>query len=168
VGSKISQPVAPHPSLPWPLLANGLAVAWRGGFSGNVYLNTGGRYNPNTDSWTATSLTSAPNGRYAHTAIWTSSEMIVWGGANDTSFFNTGGRYNPGTDSWTATGTTGAPDGRWLHTAVWTDSEMIVWGRVLSSPTGERYDPNTDSWTATSTTGCARCPRTSHGSMDRR
>ena len=44
------------------------------------YLNTGGRYNPSTDSWTATSTTNAPDGRYGHTAVWTGSEMIVWGG----------------------------------------------------------------------------------------
>jgi len=32
------------------------------------------------DSWTATSLTNAPTGRLGHTAVWTGSEMIVWGG----------------------------------------------------------------------------------------
>src|SRR5438128_8005431 len=82
---------------------------------------------PTDDSWTATSTTSAPAGRYLHTAEWTGSEMIVWGGYNG-SDLNTGGRYNPGTDSWTATSTTGAPAGRFNHTAVWTGSEMIVWG----------------------------------------
>ena len=39
-----------------------------------------GRYNPSTDSWTATSITNAPAGRSRHTAVWTGSEMIVWGG----------------------------------------------------------------------------------------
>ena len=43
-------------------------------------LTTGGRYDPATDSWTATSTTSAPAARYYHTAVWTGSEMIVWGG----------------------------------------------------------------------------------------
>src|SRR5882724_11401026 len=33
------------------------------------------------DTWTATSTTSAPAGRQQHTAVWTGSEMIVWGGA---------------------------------------------------------------------------------------
>src|SRR5438128_3060287 len=69
------------------------------------------------DTWTATSTTSAPAGRYLHTAVWTGTEMIVWGGFNGSSFFNTGGRYNPGTDSWTATTTTGAPARRYIHTA---------------------------------------------------
>ena len=46
-----------------------------------------------------------------HTAVWTGSEMIVWGGFDSgTSYLNTGGRYNPSTDSWTATSTTNAPD----------------------------------------------------------
>ena len=53
-------------------------IVWGGEFSG--YSNTGGRYNPSTDSWTATSLTNAPSARDGHTAVWTGSEMIVWGG----------------------------------------------------------------------------------------
>src|SRR6266566_131007 len=108
------------------------------------------------DSWTATSTTSAPAARELHTAVWTGSEMIVWGGASSGSVLNTGGRYNPGTDSWTATSTTSAPAGRQHHTAEWTGTEMIVWGGLGSEGdlnTGGRYNPGTDSWTATSTTG---------------
>ena len=117
--------------------------------------NTGGRYNPSTDSWTATSTTNAPSPRDSHTAVWTGTDMIVWGGAG-TGNFNTGGRYVPDTDSWTATSTTNVPTARFWHTAVWTGSEMIVWGGY-SNPvgdvnTGGRYDPGADSWTATSTT----------------
>ena len=102
-------------------------IVW-GGYSGSSYLNTGGRYDPSTDSWTATSLTNAPDGRVDHTAVWTGTEMIVWGGWNFPDRLNTGGKYNPSTDSWTATSLTNAPEGRYYHTAVWTGSEMIVWG----------------------------------------
>jgi hypothetical protein len=56
-------------------------------------LNTGGKYNPSTDSWTATSITNAPIAREEHTAVWTGTEMIVWGGSDSTSDLNTGGRY---------------------------------------------------------------------------
>src|SRR5207253_1262144 len=93
------------------------------------------------DSWTTTSPTNAPDGRYYHTAVWTGSEMIVWGGYNF-SYLNTGGRYNPGTDSWTATSPTTAPAGRADDTAVWTGSEMIVWSGYNGSiflNTGGRY-----------------------------
>ena len=108
------------------------------------------------DTWTATSTMNAPSDRLQHTAIWTGSEMIIWGGQDNSGFQNTGGRYNPSTDSWIATSTTNAPQRRKEHTAIWTGSEMIVWGGVASSPhysnTGGRYNPGTDSWTATSTT----------------
>src|SRR2546427_786306 len=84
-----------------------------GASSGPTYFNTGGRYNPTTDSWTASSITNAPGARAVHTAVWTGSEMIIWGGGTGGStFFNTGGRYNPGTDSWTATSLTNVPAGR--------------------------------------------------------
>src|SRR6185436_7552794 len=110
-------------------------IVWSGSDNGVNGLNTGGRYNPNTDSWTATTTTNAPTARFGHTAVWTGSEMIVWGGIYSSLIFNTGGRYNPSTDSWTATNTINAPSGQ-PHTAVWTGSEMIVWGRPN---TGGRY-----------------------------
>jgi galactose oxidase-like protein len=107
------------------------------------------------DTWTSTSTTNAPPARVAHTAVWTGSEMIVWGGQGQPGPLNTGGRYNPSTDSWTATNTTNAPSARYFHTAVWTGNEMIVWGGtpgVGNFNSGGRYNPGTDSWTATSTT----------------
>ena len=104
------------------------------------------------DSWAATSTTNAPAARSSHTAVWTGSEMIVWGGYGG-SYFNTGGRYNPSTDSWTAISTINAPAPRGGNTAVWTGSEMIVWGGDdgFSVNTGGRYNPATDTWTATNT-----------------
>src|SRR5438552_2557418 len=104
------------------------------------------------DTWTPTSLTNAPIGRSLHTAVWTGSEMIVWGGYNGFDPFNPGGRYNASTDSWTATSTVNAPFARVGHTAVWTGIQMIVWGGQGVGNTGGRYSPNTDSWTVTSTT----------------
>src|SRR5262245_65820413 len=87
-------------------------------WGGSSFTNTGGRYNPSTDSWTATSITNAPSARTDHTAVWTGREMIVWGGYYPG--VNTGGRYNPSTDSWTATSLTNAPSARARHTAIWT------------------------------------------------
>ena len=101
-------------------------------FGGNG--NTGGRYNPASNSWTAVRTTNAPGARSSHVAVWTGSEMIVWGGGGDfASYFNTGGRYNPATDSWVATTNSNAPGPRVDHTAMWTGTEMIVWGGWLQS-----------------------------------
>src|SRR5437899_1779232 len=82
------------------------------------------------DTWAAI-VVNVPSGRSGHTAVWTGSEMIVWGGSGHeegVGGINTGWRYNPATDSWTATTRVNAPSARRQHTAVWTGSEMIVWG----------------------------------------
>ncbi len=106
-------------------------IVW-GGFSpsGGTYFNTGGKYSPATDSWTPTSTTNAPSARYIHTAVWTGSEMTIWGGGGVSGNVDTGGRYDPATDGWAPTSTIDAPSARTHHTAVWTGSEMIVWGGV--------------------------------------
>ena len=66
-------------------------IVW-GGFDGS-FSNTGGQYDPVSDSWTATATAGAPTGRYLHTAIWTGSRMIVWGGLDGSSYVNTGGQW---------------------------------------------------------------------------
>ena len=125
------------------------------------YLGDGGRYDPVGDRWTTVNPAGAPVGRYNHTAVWTGTEMIVWGGFGERSgrflFLNDGGRYNPAGNTWTALTTAGAPEGRDTHTAVWTGSEMIVWGGQIpfnpnASQTGGRYNPVDNSWKAVSTT----------------
>lgn len=107
-------------------------------------LNTGGRYSPATDTWTATSMVDAPSPRLDHTAVWTGTEMIVWGGRGETGG-HPGHRYDAIADSWSAISTLNAPSRRYYHTAVWTGTEMIVWGGVGGSDVG-RYDPSTDTW----------------------
>jgi hypothetical protein len=107
------------------------------------------------DVWTATSTgTNVPTARYIHTAVWTGSEMIIWGGLDGAVGLNSGGRYSPATNTWLATSTgTNVPSVRYWHTSVWTGSEMIIWGGydgVSSVNTGGRYNPTTDTWLTTS------------------
>lgn len=145
-------------------------IIWGGyGCGGNCQLNSGGRYNTATDSWTAITTTNAPSARAGHTAVWTGSEMIVWGGTDGTTNYpHSGGRYSPGTDSWMPTNLANVPTSRYSHTAVWTGSEMIIWGGVDESfndtNTGGRYDPGTDSWIATNADS-APSPRDSHSAV---
>jgi hypothetical protein len=103
------------------------------------------------ESWSPLSAAGAPAARESHTAVWTGSEMIVWGGFNGVDL-DTGGRYDPLTDSWAPTSTLDAPAGRSFHTAVWSGAEMIVWGGFNESDldSGGRYDPVSDRWFATS------------------
>ncbi|MBI3447871.1 MAG: hypothetical protein HY049_02960 [Acidobacteria bacterium] len=117
-------------------------------------VNVGERYDPLVDSWTPMSTTGAPGARYLNTAVWTGSEMIVWGGSTGSLDLATGGRYNPVSDSWALTSTLNAPSARSFATGVWTGSRMIVWGGQSGSTyldTGGRYDPVADTWLPTST-----------------
>jgi N-acetylneuraminic acid mutarotase len=105
------------------------------------------------DYWTATTTTGAPSVRDFHTAVWTGSRMIIWGGYNGAQV-NDGGQYDPVANTWTATTTTGAPSVRSSHTAAWTGSRMIVWGGYAGAylNDGGQYDPVANTWTATTTT----------------
>ncbi len=108
------------------------------------------------DTWKGLSVSTAPVPRIDHTAVWTGSEMIVWGGWNGgAGYFNDGGRYNPTTDVWTPLPSEYAPSVRKGHSAVWTGSEMIVWGGRYGSAinTGARYKPSTDQWSVMSMIG---------------
>lgn len=143
-------------------------IVW-GGAHGQItaFYNTGGRYNPTTDTWTATTTTGAPGARDSHTAVWTGSRMIVWGGMDNPSTghtLNSGGCYDPATDSWTPTSTQSAPSARHRHTAVWTGQQMLIWGGYYDAFQGGRYDPATDTWTSITMTGAPN-PRASHAAV---
>ena len=62
--------------------------------SGQV-LGDGGRYDPTTDVWAGLVPDGAPSARQAHTAVWTGSEMILWGGVGEAGDLQDGGRYQP-------------------------------------------------------------------------
>lgn len=130
-------------------------IIW-GGKKGsfNETYNDGARYNPTTDTWTPVAIRSELGPRYWHTAVWTGTEMIVWGGTTIAgNLGEQGAIYNPATNAWRPVTTTGAPALRGGHTAVWTGSEMIIWGGGGGSvySDGARYNPATDTWTALST-----------------
>ena len=135
-------------------------IVWGGAGAGGPGLSTGGRYDPDTNTWIEVSQANAPSPRYFHTAVWTGGRMIVFGGRmgaiDNASYTNTGGRYDPSTNTWSATSTVDAPTARSTHTALWTGDEMIVWGGCSGSTcstqsyNGALYDSVGDGWTAIS------------------
>jgi N-acetylneuraminic acid mutarotase len=135
-------------------------IVWGGVNGSNVYQRSGGVYDPEADTWTPTQLNGAPPfGRSQHSAVWTGSRMLIWGGSIPVSPFhsNSGGLYDPVADAWTATTLTGAPTVRSGHDTVWTGTEMIVWGGLTTGGVllsdGFRYDPAADTWTAIASAG---------------
>jgi hypothetical protein len=81
------------------------------------------------DTWAATA--GPPDARHSHTAVWTGSEMIIWGGKFPISSFSVraGATIPPRTAGCLLVASTRLRrEAR--HTAVWTGAEMIVVGRV--------------------------------------
>lgn len=121
-------------------------IVW-GGWNGSHFqermLNTGGRYDPEGNSWTAMSAVDAPVAKVDHAALWTGEELIVWGGRPDLS----GGRYRPATDTWTVSNTNQAPVGG--RYAVWTGEGMLAYSGKLhsySEPGSYAWDGIPDAW----------------------
>lgn len=172
-------------------------IVW-GGQSSTDYLQSGSRYNPATDYWTSICTTEAgcgaPCGRNRHTAVWTGSEMIVWGGYGYTDpacsttvgYLNTGARYSPTrqdqaiTPVWVATPAdmtmNGAPSPRAQHTAVWNGTQMMIWGGYgCSDPpacsalslldTGASLDPMSTWWNSMTAPPGIFMPRQYHSAV---
>ena len=114
------------------------------------------------DTWDNGSLDDAPDPRAGHSAVWTGSVMIVWGGGPG------GLQYDPLTDTWEAVARTFTePIGGWGSGAVWTGQEMMVWDGALGR--GLRYSPATQSVSLISTIGapppCGATPQWSGSEM---
>ncbi len=137
-------------------------IFWGGYVDGGVPQDEGEgvRYNPATATWTPVSTVNAPAARLNHTAFWTGTEMIVWGGDDFEGRSWNGGRYNPATDTWTPISMDNAPTARSFYGIVWTGNEMILWGganyefqfpegyfMAVDQADGARYNPATDTWT---------------------
>jgi N-acetylneuraminic acid mutarotase len=139
-------------------------LVW-GGYAGtepssvrDIYPSSGGRYRPDREAWRSLSSAGAPSGRSGYSAVWTGTELLVWGGSSSlTEIHGDGGRYDPAVDRWSPlrAGPTVLP--RTGHSAVWTGDAMLVWGGLTVPPNapsgvseqlqdGASYDPLTDQW----------------------
>ena len=130
-------------------------IVW-GGVDRSVpnYFPDGAAYDPATNIWSPIATPSNFAGRSNHTAVWTGTKMIVWGGWDGTNFLNTGAAYDPATNNWSPIATPSNFAGRSNHTAVWTGTKMIVWGGWDGTNflnTGAAYDPATNIWSPIAT-----------------
>lgn len=146
--TKMATTGAPSTRREFVVVWTGSQAIYQGGFGGSA-LRNGARFDPVSNTWT--SMTDEPRvPRTRHTAIWTGSRMIIFGGLHqDGSHWTHGNAYDPVTDKWQAISDNGVPAGRCDHAAVWTGSEMLIFGGRNSAylATGARYNPANDTWT---------------------
>lgn len=91
--------------------------------------------------------------RTYHVAVWTGTQMIVWGGQSDatgSAYYDDGAVYDVATNTWKKMAA--VPTGfakRAFPAAVWTGSKMMIWGGHATGVVyndGLSYDPSADSW----------------------
>jgi N-acetylneuraminic acid mutarotase len=131
----MSTTLAPTPRTDFSAIWTGSDMIIWGGVSDGTfdYVGDGGRYNAATDTWTVLPPSPVISRRGNHAAVWTGSEMLLWGGrstAGDNSLGD-GGRYDPaaggGAGKWSAIPPNPAIGGRSdLGGAVWTGIEMLL------------------------------------------
>ncbi|MCU0253703.1 MAG: MopE-related protein [Acidobacteria bacterium] len=172
-------PFTPEPRLEHTAVWTGREmIVWGGrdpAMGEGQWLQTGSRFDPYSGAWTTVSIPAeAPSARARHTAVWTGSEMVIWGGEDRSGSLASGGRYDPATDRWREVGQAGSfvPGPRSGHTATWTGDEMIIWGgedkdasggrRALGD--GARWSPLADAWTPVAADG-APTPRRGHSAI---
>ena len=100
------------------------------------------------DAWVQRTNGSNLAGRYGHTAMWTGTEMIVWGGFSGSRLFSDGAAFDPATDRWSKLPRSPLSP-RIAPVGVWTGREMLVFGGSGSRASlsdGAAFDPTTGSW----------------------
>jgi hypothetical protein len=109
----------------------------------------GAMYHPATDRWRPMTETGAPHPRNLHAAVWTGTEMFVWGGVRGP---NSAG-YDPVKDTWMGISEQGAP-APYLVPALYHLAEASGPGRLIGlsgnnaegTLAGGVYDIASDTW----------------------
>jgi N-acetylneuraminic acid mutarotase len=122
---------------------------------------SGARYDPATDKWTPMKSEDTAPAVWGGRAVWTGSEMLVWGGSHRNGddeineVIRSGGAYDPVKNRWRTLKLDGAPAARFFHDAVWTGTRLVVWGGgdqgddknpAKHYDDGGEYDPVKDRW----------------------
>jgi hypothetical protein len=151
--STLSTPNPPEPRHAAAALWTGSQILIWGGEGASGPLSTGSKLNFNESgqplSWQPMTTLNAPSPRSEHSAIWTGSRLVVWGGANPNTALADGAAYDPATDSWTTLSADNAPSARAGHVAIWSGAEMIIWsglGVSGSLASGGALDPIANTW----------------------
>ncbi|MFK8024308.1 MAG: kelch repeat-containing protein [Ilumatobacter sp.] len=121
-------------------------IVWGGRTVGGNLLADGAMFSDDDGEWTSIEALQDSEARYGHTAAWTGTHLVVWGGyTNDDIEAAESGRpsaesvyygaaYDPLADRWIALPPSGLSP-RVGHSMIWTGDALIVFGGV--SPQGD-------------------------------
>jgi len=156
----ISQSGAPSPRYVHTAIWTGSRMLVWGGSQGRGYagrLGDGAAYDPEADCWEPLPDEDAPCARYSHSAVWTGSRMLIWGGwgcgqnrSGNSLLCQDGALYDPVEQSWESMSMRNAPTPRQGASLVWTSEQALLWGGTQELGhwlgDGASYDPECDRW----------------------
>ncbi|MEX2459176.1 MAG: hypothetical protein WD770_09335 [Actinomycetota bacterium] len=82
--------------------------------------------------------------RCCYAAVWSGSELLVWGGSQGAQDDAMGAAYDPGGDSWRILPE--APAEPTVEAFAWTGNALLIWGMDGSMPAAVAYRPATNDW----------------------
>jgi N-acetylneuraminic acid mutarotase len=127
-----------------------VVVVWGGGdLAATTDYNTGARYNPGSNTWSAMSNGGAPSARRNAFAVWTGSRVLVFGGEQKNgSAVGNAGLYDPVNDVWSNTAG-GAPPSALSPAVGWNGASFYVYGGRAGAndvATLSSYTPSSNTW----------------------
>ncbi|UBM59981.1 hypothetical protein LAG90_04870 [Marinilongibacter aquaticus] len=133
-----------------------LFIVWGGSDADGLAFGDGAIFSLASYSWSM--LPACPlSPRYGHSAVWTGTEMIVYGGTDGTLLYRDGASYNPSTNTWALIPEYLSNPSVYGHVAVWTGTEMIVMGGAyniqgsIATNICSRYNPTSNTWSSAAT-----------------
>jgi N-acetylneuraminic acid mutarotase len=126
-------------------MGTGRLYIWGGySFASSAQTNNGYYYNLASNTWTALPVAGAPTAREQAHAVWTGTELLIWGGMSGAStYLSNGGRYNPGSNTWPSLIPSG-PVAELGSNAVFANNKMFISGINGSA----LYDNTLNNWPA--------------------
>ena len=124
------------------IVANDHLIIWGGmgsnGLIGDGYIFSFDKENADLEGagsdisgvWTKLPTQGDPSPRIGHTANWTGSEMVLFGGESNFGVTNTGYAYDLSMNKWRSLTTKGGAISRARHTSEWTGSQLIIFGGI--------------------------------------
>lgn len=127
-----------------------------GGIDGESnLLNSGGAYNPTTDTWREINVDGAPTARELANCVAMNGSVFVWSGADAAGLLDTGAVWDPSSNTWTSISDNNKPPPRVRGIALWTGERVLLWGGELfdrkQEKSGALFDPVTGEWKPIST-----------------
>jgi N-acetylneuraminic acid mutarotase len=155
----MSEAGAPEPRLRACAVWTGSELfVWGGVGNQGDLLNSGGAYDPLSDTWRTVGAIGAPTVREEPSCVAMGDDVFVWGGVDIASnaLVQGGAIWSSKDNSWKAVSETDAPVPRRWPTVVWIGDKVLLWGGEKLDKANERsgalYDPGQDSWQAMTTT----------------